>query len=308
MSKARILIVDDESINIAVIIGILSDDYELLIAKNGEQALRRIAIQVPDLILLDVMMPGMDGYTVFEEIRKMTDDHNLPIIFITARRSPEEETKGLKMGAVDYITKPFVPSIVQVRIANQIEYKRIRDELERLNRIDPLTGIANRRYFDEYIALQKKNINDTDNATFSIIMVDIDHFKQFNDYYGHTAGDDCLKKVAMTLESKLNRSTDFVARYGGEEFVVLLPATDIEGATRCAQLLCDAISELNIVHEQSDTSDHVTTSFGVASLLPNQHDISIKTLLQWADQALYQAKILGRNQYQVSDQSFSDNN
>jgi len=299
MSKARILIVDDERLNINVMISILSEDYELVIAKSGEQALKRVAAQAPDLILLDISMPDMDGYTVFERIGEMTGGKRIPIIFITAMRSPEEEIKGLKMGAVDYITKPFTPSIVEVRVANQIEAKRNRDELERLNRTDALTGIANRRRFDEYITLQRESIVRSE-AALSIIMIDIDHFKQFNDNYGHGAGDDCLKRVAKALESQLDRSTDFIARYGGEEFVVILPATDSEGAAQCAERLCQAVSELNIQHDQSGTCGHVTASFGVATLLPEQREVSVEDLLEWADQALYQAKLSGRNQYRVA--------
>lgn len=301
MSKARILIVDDERLNINVMVSILSDDYELVIAKSGEQALKRVEVQAPDLILLDICMPDMDGYTVFEHIRAMTGNTKIPVIFITAMRSPEEEIKGLKMGAVDYITKPFTPSIVEVRVANQIEAKRNRDELERLNRTDALTGISNRRCFDEFITRQRESTVRSE-TSLSIIMVDIDHFKEFNDCYGHAAGDDCLKKVAKALDGELDRTTDFIARYGGEEFVVILPATDTEGATRCAGRLCDAVSELNIKHEQSVTNAHVTASFGVATLQPEQREVSAETLLEWADQALYQAKTLGRNQYQVSSQ------
>ncbi|WDE03626.1 diguanylate cyclase [Thalassomonas viridans] len=301
MSKARILIVDDERLNINVMVSILSEDYELVIAKSGEQALKRVAAQAPDLILLDISMPDMDGYTVFERIGEMTGGKKIPIIFITAMRSPEEEIKGLKMGAVDYITKPFTPSIVEVRVANQIEAKRNRDELERLNRTDALTGIANRRRFDEYIMLQRESIVRSE-AALSIIMIDIDHFKQFNDCYGHAAGDDCLKRVAKALESRLDRTTDFIARYGGEEFVVILPATDSQGAAQCAERLCEAVSELDILHDQSGTCGHVTASFGVATLLPEQREVSVEDLLEWADQALYQAKLSGRNQYRVAGQ------
>ncbi|WDE00809.1 diguanylate cyclase [Thalassomonas actiniarum] len=299
MSKARILIVDDERLNINVMISILSEDYELVIAKSGEQALKRVAAQAPDLILLDISMPDMDGYTVFERIGEMTGGKRIPIIFITAMRSPEEEIKGLKMGAVDYITKPFTPSIVEVRVANQIEAKRNRDELERLNRTDALTGIANRRRFDEYIMLQRESIVRSE-AALSIIMIDIDHFKQFNDCYGHGAGDDCLKRVATALASKLDRTTDFIARYGGEEFVVILPATDSEGAAQCAERLCEAVAELEIAHDESGTCGHVTASFGVATLLPEQREVSVEDLLEWADQALYQAKTSGRNQFHIA--------
>jgi len=301
MPKARILVVDDERLNLNILVSILSDDYDVVIAKSGEQALKRVETQAPDLILLDIVMPDMDGYTVFERIQEIAGYRKIPIIFITAKRSPEEETKGLKMGAVDYITKPFSPEILDVRVKNQIEYKRNRDELERLNRTDVLTGIANRRHFDEYFSLRKKELARAD-STLSIIMIDIDYFKEFNDLYGHCAGDDCLKAVAKTLNDNLKRQTDLVARYGGEEFVVILPATDINGATRCAQRLCEAISALAIAHGKSNASEFVTVSLGVAALTSDQREITAEDLLKLADQALYQAKTLGRNQYVINGQ------
>lgn len=301
MRKARILVVDDERLNLNIMVSILSEDYEVIIAKSGEQALKRIEAQAPDLILLDITMPDMDGYMVFDRLDAIAGHRKIPVIFITSKRSPEEEIKGLKMGAVDYITKPFSPAILEVRVANQIESKRNKDELERLNRTDVLTGIANRRHFDEYFALRKKELARS-NSTLAIIMIDIDYFKQFNDCYGHGDGDDCLKVVANTLTDTLKRQTDLVARYGGEEFVVILPATELSGATRCAQRLCEAISNLCIPHEKSNTSNYVTVSLGVAALTSDQREVTADSLLKLADKALYQAKTLGRNQCVISTQ------
>jgi len=299
MSKARILIVDDERLNINIMVSILSEDYETIVAKSGEQAIKRVETQAPDLILLDIVMPEMDGYEVFERIRAIAGGHRIPIIFITSMRSPEEETKGLRMGAVDYITKPFTPSIVEVRVANQIEYKRNRDELEQLNLTDALTGIPNRRRFDDYMSLQRAAISRSD-ALLSIIMIDIDYFKAFNDLYGHSAGDSCLIDVAQALSNSVDRAVDLMARYGGEEFIAVLPATDSKGAALCAQRLCDAVSALNINHENSLAGDHVTVSIGVATLLPDQRNTTVEHLIELADQALYHAKVSGRNQFHIS--------
>jgi len=295
MSKARILIVEDERLNINILVSILVDDYEVVIAKNGEQAIKRVTEQIPDLVLLDIMLPDMDGYEVYNKIQSLCED-KLPVIFITSKRSPEEETKGLQMGAVDYITKPFTPSIVEVRIANQVEYKRNRDELKRLNRTDPLTGLSNRRHLDEYLQIQRSAMMRTQ-SVLSVIMIDIDHFKQYNDQYGHTAGDECLRHVAQALSGNMNRATDLVARYGGEEFAVVLPATDIQGAEKCALELRQKIAAKEIPHAGSSTAAHITISLGVATLSHDEGHVTTAELIDKADRALYEAKQKGRNQY-----------
>ena len=250
MTKPRILVVEDERININILVNILMDDYEVVIAKNGEQAIKRVQEQLPDLILLDIMLPDMDGYSIFEQVQNISTD-KIPVIFVTSKRSADEETHGLKLGAVDYITKPFTPSIVQVRVANQIEAKMNRDELKRLNLTDALTGLSNRRHMTEYIDSQLAFLARS-KAVLSVIMIDIDHFKEYNDHYGHSAGDDCLKHVAQALKSKVVRTTDFIARYGGEEFIAILPATELTGATHFASELRNTIHSLQIRHEASN--------------------------------------------------------
>lgn len=295
MSKARVLVVEDERLNINILVSILVDHYDVVIAKNGEQAIRRVEEQEPDLILLDIMLPDMDGYEVYNRIQALTED-KIPVIFITSKRSPEEETKGLKMGAVDYITKPFTPSIVEVRIANQVEFKRNRDKLTRLNRTDSLTGLSNRRHLDEYLKIQRAAMARTESA-LSIIMIDIDFFKNYNDKYGHCAGDECLRQVAQALSSGMHRSTDMVARYGGEEFTVVLPATEIDGAETFAKQLQEMIANKEIAHEGSETASHVTISMGIASLDFEDTTTSVGTFVEHADKALYEAKQKGRNQY-----------
>ncbi len=294
MSKPRVLIVDDEVLNINVLIGILANDYELIIAKNGSQALRRFESQLPDLVLLDIMMPDMDGYQVFKKIQEHPEGAKVPVIFVTSRRTPEEETMGLKLGAADYITKPYTPSIVEVRVANQIRYKQNQDELERLNYTDALTGIANRRRFDESLA--KWCVSDEKQSLFSLIMIDIDHFKLYNDFYGHAAGDECIKAVASQLQECVDAVGGLASRYGGEEFVVILPDTDNEQAMSCADNLCVSIQALNIPHARSETCDTVTISLGVHTVDNRDDQIrDAETIVQQADKALYRAKMAGRN-------------
>ena len=195
MSKGRILIVDDEVINIKVLVATLTE-YETVIAKTGEQAISKIQSSIPpDLILLDINMPGIDGYEVCRIIKNNPASSSIPVIFITVQSSIEDETKGLEMGAVDYISKPFSPAIVRARVANHIELKQQRDLLEKLNVTDPLTKIANRRRMDEYLltsfAQAKRSKSD-----MSLLMVDIDNFKPLNDLAGHGYGDECLYQVA----------------------------------------------------------------------------------------------------------------
>ena len=298
MTKPRILVVEDERININILVNILMDDYEVVIAKNGEQAIKRVQEQLPDLILLDIMLPDMDGYSIFEQVQNISTD-KIPVIFVTSKRSADEETHGLKLGAVDYITKPFTPSIVQVRVANQIEAKMNRDELKRLNLTDALTGLSNRRHMTEYIDSQLAFLARS-KAVLSVIMIDIDHFKEYNDHYGHSAGDDCLKHVAQALKSKVVRTTDFIARYGGEEFIAILPATELTGATHFASELRNTIHSLQIRHEASNVSTMVTISLGIASTCFDNDNGSINSLLDKADAALYKAKQDGRDRYCVS--------
>lgn len=297
MTKARVLVVEDERLNINILVSILVDEYDVVIAKTGEQAIKRVKEQVPDLVLLDIMLPDMNGYQVYEEIQTLSED-KIAVIFITSMRTPEEETKGLKLGAVDYITKPFTPSIVEVRIANQIEFKRNKDDLKRLNRTDPLTGLSNRRHLDEYVQILKAAMVRTESA-LSVIMLDVDYFKNYNDHYGHSAGDECLRQVAHALAASIHRSTDFVARYGGEEFVVVLPATDSSGAQNFARQLQGIINNKEIPHEASETASHVTISMGIATLHAEDQTTPLEALMEHADKALYQAKQNGRDQFSI---------
>lgn len=296
-AKPRVLVVEDERLNINILVSILVDDYDVVIAKNGAHAIKRVEDQEPDLVLLDIMLPDMDGYEVYERIQAIASD-KIPVIFVTSKRTPEEEIKGLQLGAVDYITKPFTPSIIDVRIANQIEAKKNRDELKRMNNADPLTGLSNRRHMDEFLTYQLPAMLRT-KSPMSVIMIDIDFFKQYNDNYGHTQGDKCLKKVAGILASQVNRATDLVARYGGEEFVVVMPATDESGAESIAEKMRIAILDAQIAHENSEVADQITISLGVSSLNPEKTDTTIEQLLESADKALYRAKQRGRNLCQL---------
>ncbi|ANB01856.1 diguanylate cyclase [Ectothiorhodospira sp. BSL-9] len=300
--RPRILVVDDNRMNLQLLHNILNRHYQVSVAINGEQALRRAESLRPGLILLDIKMEGMDGYEVCRRLSALETTQDIPVIFVTAKDQQEEERKGLELGAVDYITKPFHPAIVEARVRNHIELKRQRDTLARLSRIDGLTGIANRRQFDD-VLMQEWNHASRTGGCIGLILLDIDHFKPFNDHYGHVAGDDALKTVARTLSETLPRTTDLVARYGGEEFVCVLPGTELEGVLTVAQRIQAAVLERGIPHAASNTHAHLTVSLGVASARPKLHEGDPGKLVSLADEALYKAKASGRNQVGVqSDQ------
>lgn len=289
----KLLIVDDASINIQLLNEALKNDCRIFFATNGRDALKIAATSLPDLILLDVMMPDMDGYEVCRKLKADPVLRAIPVIFITAMSQMEDETAGLELGAVDYITKPFHPSVVRLRVRNHLELKRQRDLLARLSFIDGLTGLANRRGFDEYYEREWRRAHRNGTA-ISLIMIDIDQFKQFNDTYGHLEGDICLKKVARLLEETLERPADFIARYGGEEFVCVLPETELPGTLVIAEKLRRAVEDEKIPHQSSTVAPQVTISLGVACDTPST-EIEPEELLCRADRLLYQAKLAGRN-------------
>ena len=295
--QSKILIIDDNIINIELLRGLLEEDYYIISASSGEKGLEQAIQEMPDLILLDVSMPGMDGYMVCEELKVNVYTRNIPVVFVTAMDDMEDEAHGLELGAIDYITKPFSPQIIRARVRNHLELKLYRDRLMKMSMIDGLTSIPNRRQFDREIEQQwQRSIRKQ--SPITVMMLDIDFFKQYNDLYGHLKGDDCLKKVASVLLKQMKRPTDMVARYGGEEFVCILPETDLEGAECVADNIIKAINAAQIEHQGSKISQHVTLSIGLVCIVPSL-DCQMVDFLQNADKALYQAKVGGRNRYYV---------
>lgn len=293
-SKPLILIVDDTPTNIQILAENLIKDYRIKVASGGENALRIIAQQeLPDLILLDVMMPDIDGYEVCRRLKNNPQTSSIPIIFVTALNEAANEEFGLNLGAMDYITKPFYLPVVKARIRNHIRLKQTTDMLESMAWIDGLTGIPNRRRFDQMLEIEWKRAQ-RNRLPLAIIMVDIDHFKAYNDCHGHGEGDVCLKQVATMFAATVNRPGDLVARYGGEEFVILMPETYIDGARQLADHLRHRIEAMQIPHTGSSASCWVTISLGYAALIPNPEQTS-SALLDDADNMLYQAKNSGRN-------------
>ncbi|MBF0118920.1 MAG: diguanylate cyclase [Desulfobacterales bacterium] len=290
---STVLIVDDQPLNIELLFDAIGDKYNILFATSGFEALEIALKERPDLILLDIMMPDLNGYEVCTMLKADTRTKNIPIIFITAMTKEEDERKGLEIGAIDYITKPISPPIVQIRVKNHLELKHYRDFLENISLRDGLTGIANRRCFDETIE-REWLINQRAKKPITLIIIDIDFFKQYNDTYGHREGDEALKKVAQAFTKTIKRPADLVARYGGEEFACVLPETDITGARIVAESLRQNVMSLNLPHSLSKYGI-VTISLGVMSTVPNS-EITFEDIIKKADELLYKAKNEGRNQ------------
>lgn len=292
--KQRILVVDDERLNRKILSELLEEQYQIIVAKSGPQALERLESDPGiDLILLDVMMPEMDGYEVLIRIKEHNVIKDIPVIFITALNSAEDEERGLNLGAADYITKPFHPAIVKLRVENHLRFVRQRKLLETLAGRDGLTEIDNRRRFDEVMDKEWRRAN-RNGLPLSLAMVDVDFFKRFNDHYGHARGDQVLKSVARALTWGLHRPADLAARYGGEEFVLLFPDTDAEGAKILVDKILVSIASLSIPHQYSDVAPHLTVSIGGATFIGKQENPM--ALIEAADAMLYQAKGKGRNQ------------
>jgi diguanylate cyclase (GGDEF)-like protein len=289
----RILVVDDEPINVVVLSEILQTEGEVLTAPDGRSAIEIAKAELPDIILLDVEMPGMDGLDTLTELRGNRATEGIPVIFITGRTNDTDEEEGLSLGAVDYIAKPVRPAVTRMRVRTHIRLKRYGDMLQELAFVDGLTGIANRRRFDDVLDTELRRARRRD-AEISLILIDIDHFKAYNDHFGHLGGDECLRHVAQALGQTVNRPGDLLARYGGEEFACILPETGSDGAQTVAETFRVAISSLGLPHPASATADHLTLSLGVTTVRVDEQ-LDANGLIELADKALYTAKQTGRN-------------
>lgn len=305
---------------------------DLLFAESALEAFNILGISHPvgsaegvDLILMDITMPEIQGIEACLKIKTTEHAMNIPIIMVTADTSPETLNAAFKAGAMDYITKPVNKAELLARVNSALKLKhemdcrkaRERELLEltklleetnkklqdanemllRLSITDGLTGIPNRRCFEEFLAKTWQQAS-RHLRPLSLLMLDIDFFKAYNDTYGHQCGDECLKRVAEALSESLRRSSDMIARYGGEEFVALLPETEIEGAVKVADLMREKIADLKIKHAGSKVSEYVTLSVGAASMIPAYHS-KPEDLIALADKALYRAKSEGRNRLKI---------
>jgi len=320
--QGRVLVVDDIPENLQLLVRILSrKGYQVQSACGGEAALQAIQQHLPELIMLDICMPQMNGYEVCQILKASPDTCEIPIIFISALDDIGDKVKAFETGGVDYITKPFRSAEVLARVGTHLTLRRLQQqlqaqnaqlqkevcdrliaeaalqaanqELQRLANLDGLTGLANRRCFDQRLEQEWRRLM-REQQPLSLILGDIDFFKNYNDTYGHQAGDDCLRQVAQALQGMTKRPGDLVARYGGEEFAIILPNTPIAGAVQLAEAICDLIRQLQLVHAGSSICPFVTLSLGVSTVIPT-HGLLEDDLIAAADRALYQAKLEGRD-------------
>ena len=292
--KGKILLVDDQPTTIKILHQLFNKEFDMYMATTGVQALDVCQKVKPDLVLLDIEMPGMNGFEVCETLKSDPLTANTAIIFITAHFDEAQEVKGFQLGAVDFIHKPINSIITTARVKNQFLLKQHSDLLRAIALQDSLTGVANRRQFERSLPDSWRHCI-RHHQPMSLVMLDVDFFKRYNDKYGHQQGDDCLRLVAQAIRSVAGRPYDMVARYGGEEFVCILPDTNLEGALSISQKMIDAVQDLAIEHTDSTISDTVTISAGVATIYPKL-DSSWEHVLNEADKQLYLAKKEGRNQ------------
>ncbi len=295
----KILIVDDSIVQAAQLKSILEDEYDVTVAQTAEEGLRRASGENYSLILLDVVMPGMDGFTLLKKLQEEIVTQSIPVILITSLSAVEHEQRGLVLGAVDYIAKPFNSLIVKARVNTHIKLYNYRRQVEQQSMTDQLTGIANRRRYDLY-SVEKWHEAARLQTPFSICMFDIDHFKVYNDTFGHPAGDKVIAAVAKTVASQLHRSTDFVARYGGEEFVAISLGEHGEKIFAHLKTIRQAVEDLHIPHDPS-VSEWVTVSVGGVTVIPTAES-SYAVYLKIADTMLYDAKKHGRNRVVWADE------
>jgi diguanylate cyclase (GGDEF)-like protein len=290
--KNIILIVDDEKMNLQFLTGILQPAYTIYTAKDGPSAIEMTKQYLPDLILLDIVMPIMDGYEVLKILKKTEETCEIPVIIISGLNDREYEEKGLALGTADYISKPYSPGIIKLRVRNQIQIVNQISTIKRLSMMDQLTDIPNRRSFDTRLRVEwAKALRER--SSIGILMIDIDYFKKYNDEYGHIQGDAALQAIAKTFSHILKRPADLAARWGGEEFAILLPSTDLNGAMDIAEKIRIAVENTEIPHNDGSISK-ATISVGVNAKVPTKV-CKIESFVSNADTALYTAKKRGRN-------------
>ena len=289
----NVLIIDDSPVQAAQLKSILDDEYAVTTVHTAEEGFQAAGRGDFSLILLDVVMPDMDGFTLLKKLQEDVITQQIPVILITSLAEIENEQKGLTLGAVDYIAKPFHPLIVKARVHTHIKLYQYRKQVEFQSMTDQLTGVYNRRQHDHYSRVKWQEAIRLQ-IPFSVCMLDIDKFKVYNDTFGHPAGDKVIVSVAQAASSRLRRPTDFFARYSGEEFVAFLMGDEAENAFAHLRTIRQAVEDLHIPHNPS-VSPWVTVSIGGITVVP-QPGTSYDTYLKIADAMLYDAKRFGRNQ------------
>lgn len=309
-----ILIVDDEkTMRMLLKKAMEKEGYRVAEATDGKQGIELYQSLNPDIVLLDAMMPLMDGFTCCEKMQALPGSDRTPILIITALEDSESVDRAYKVGAADYVTKPIHWAVLRQRVRRLIQQVSLLTQLENANRelqrlatLDGLTGLANRRCFDRVLDYEwrcgiREAWQSPNPPQLSLILGDVDFFKNYNDTYGHQAGDSCLQQIARAMSRVAKRPPDLVARYGGEEFAVILPRTNVRGAIHVAQMIRSEVRKSAIAHACSQVSEHVTLSLGVASTVPSR-ETNLEMLIAAADAALYEAKKQGRDRVVCNSQ------
>jgi len=308
--EPRILIVDDDAVSVRLLAHVLTGLARIQVTTKASEALDLVLSGKPDLVLLDIEMPDLDGFALCERIRQQPGGKQTQVLFVTSHGEEALEVRALAAGAIDFIHKPVRREIVRSRVSNYLALKRQTDELRRLSMEDGLTGVANRRAFDRLLDQEYAHASRTGDS-LALLICDADHFKAYNDTYGHVAGDACLQEIAAILRAHARRADDVVARYGGEEFAVILPRCSLSEAQAIGTSMLEAIRDRQIAHAGSLTASCVTMSIGVNAVVPSGRSAAdrrpagapdghtpktgVLTFIQQADDALYRAKQAGRN-------------
>lgn len=291
LESAVILIVDDQPINLEVLGSHLQDKYKIFKVNSGQLALEFCHKHMPDLIIMDVQMPDMDGLTACKIIKSSSELKSIPVLFATSLSSGSDQTACWEAGASDFIVKPITPETLINRVKAHLSFKFQTDLLKELAFLDGLTGLYNRRFFDDYIH-QQVGLANRNQKSLSILLLDLDFFKGYNDQYGHLKGDDCLKVIAKAVRKTIKRPTDLVARFGGEEFICVLPGANLKGAKLVADKILKSVNELKLSHPNSPHKI-CTLSIGI-SMMSGECETACE-LIESADKHLYTAKQKGRN-------------
>jgi len=290
MVDKTILVIDDTISNLDIVNNFLID-YDVIAIDNGADAINIISSEKINLILLDIMMPDMDGYEVCKLLKSNKNTKDIPIIFLSSKADEDSIEMAYDIGGIDYVTKPFKPKELLAKVRRELYLQDLQEELKLLASTDPMTKLYNRRYFME-ISKSILDLAKRNKRCSAIIMLDIDKFKNINDTYGHNIGDDAIILLSQTLQ-KFTRKSDVVSRWGGEEFVMLLSNTDFEGALVIAEKLRVTVENQVLVLEENQELKF-TISIGV-SAVDTQNDLNIEAAINRADEALYEAKESGRN-------------
>lgn len=295
--KSRILIVDDDKSNVEVLARILKTDYEVFVARSGEEALEKINCMetdfFPDLILLDIIMPSMSGFELLAKLKGHEATKGIPVICITGLDSVEDENKGLFLGAVDYITRPFHDSIVRARVKTHLQTIRYVRHIEQLGLVDVLTNLPNRRSFDKQLYMEWKR-SKRDAKSLGMIKIEIDRFNEFEELNGHYMGEQLLQEVARVIQSVIKRPSDLAARLGGSMFSVLLPNTDLEGVKSLAKQMQEQIEQIQLDGpDGADSNPKITVFFACVSELPDDYGTPVTEFVARCDRLLAQSKQRG---------------